>query len=139
MIKQLIPFIFLQILFSNTPKYDDAQISGMLKNYFLSTENAPTLIGQRFYLNRGEMTFQLEIESTIEDVNDALLFSFNAVSRFTNISKTIFTHSILVMHFGENAYPTIAKTEIECSKDFFVRGNIKEDRWRKNCLTIGGN
>ncbi len=60
------------------------------------------------------------------------------MNQIANISKTKFTQSVLVMHFGENALPTFAKADLSCSKDFFIDGVINEDQWRKNCLTIGG-
>ena len=136
--KLYFPLIFLQIIFGDTPKFGDEQIIIVMKEYFLASREAPVLIGHRFYINRGESVIQIEIEPEIESVNDALLFSFKAMSQIANVSKTVFTQSVLVMHFGENAPPSVAKTDLSCSKEFFIDGTMNEDQWRKNCLTIGG-
>ena len=60
------------------------------------------------------------------------------MSQIANISKTKFTQSVLVMHFGDNSLPTVAKADLSCSKEFFIDSIINEDQWRKNCLTISG-
>ena len=136
--KLIYSLIFLQIIFFFFLKFGDEQIAIMMDEYFLTAKLAPALIGHRFYISRGETVIQIEIEPEIEYVNDALLFSFKAMNQIANISKTKFTQSVLVMHFGENALPTFAKADLSCSKDFFIDGVINEDQWRKNCLTIGG-
>jgi len=135
--KQIYLLIFLQIIFGDSPKFGDEQIAIMMKEYFLTSKSAPVLIGHRFYISREETVIQIEIKPDIEYVNDALLFSFKAMSQITKISKTKFTQSILVMHFGDNSLPTVAKTDLSCSKEFFIDSIINEDQWRKNCLTIG--
>jgi len=135
--KQIYSLIFIQIIFGDSPKFGEEQIAIMMNEYFLTSKLAPTLIGHRFYISRGETVIQIEIKPDIEYVNNALLFSFKAMSQLANISKTKFTQSILVMHFGDNSLPTVAKTNLSCSKEFFIDSIINEDQWRKNCLTIG--
>ena len=136
--KLIYSIIFLQIIFGDSPKFGDEQIAIMMDEYFLTSSLAPTLIGHRFYISRGETVFQIEIEPDIENVNDALLFSFKAINHLANISKTKFTQSVLVMHFGDNSLPTVAKADLSCSKEFFIDNIINEDQWRKKCLTIRG-
>ena len=136
--KLIYSLIFLQIIFGDSPKFGDEQIAIMMDEYFLTAKLAPELIGHRFYTSRGETVLQIEIEPDIEYVNDALLFSFKAMSQIANISKTKFTQSVLVMHFGDNSLPTVAKANLSCSKEFFIDSTINEDQWRKNCLTISG-
>ena len=135
--KLIYSLIFLQIIFGDSPKFGDEQIAIMMDEYFLTSKLAPVLIGHRFYISRGETVLQIEIEPDIEYVNDALLFSFKAMSQIANISKTKFTQSVLVMHFGDNSLPTVTKADLSCSKEFFIHSIINEDQWRKNCLTIG--
>lgn len=137
-IKRIIPLLILQIVFADSPKFGDTQITIMLKEYFHAAKNAPDLIGQRFYQNRGEMVIQLEIESTVGNVNESLLFGFNAISQIANVSKTTFTEAVLIMHFGDKALPAVAKSKIDCSKEFFVDNSFNENKWRKDCLTIAG-
>ena len=135
--KQIYSLIFIQIIFGDSPKFGEEQIAIMMNEYFLTSKLAPRLIGHRFYISRGETVIQIEIEPDIEYVNNALLFSFKAMSQLANISKTKFTQAVLVMHFGDNYLPTVAKTNLSCSKEFFIDSIINEDQWRKNCLTIG--
>jgi len=139
MIKRIIPILILQFVIAGTPQFGDKQIVIMLKEYFHADQNAPELIGQRFYLNRGEMVIQLEVDATAQNVNETLLFGFKAMSQIANISKTDFTQSILVLHFRGNILPSVAKSDIQCSKDFFINHTINENKWRKDCLIIGGN
>ena len=136
--KLIYSLIFLQIIFGDSPKFGDEQIAIMMNEYFLTSKLAPVLIGHRFYISRGKTVLQIEIEPDIEYVNDALLFSFKAMSQIANISKTKFTQSVLVMHFSDNSLPTVAKTNLSCLKEFFIDSIINEDQWRKNCLTISG-
>ena len=135
--KLIYSLIFLQIIFGDSPKFGNEQIVPMMDEYFLSSKLAPALIGHRFYISRGETILQIEVEPEIEYVNEALLFSFKAMSQIANISKTKFTQSVLVMHFSDKSLPTVAKADLSCSKEFFIDSIINEDQWRKNCLTIG--
>jgi hypothetical protein len=135
--KLIYSLIFLQIIFGDSPKFGNEQIVPMMDEYFLSSKLAPALIGHRFYISRGETILQIEVEPEIEYVNEALLFSFKAMSQIANISKTKFTQSVLVMHFGDKSLPTVAKADLSCSKEFFIDSIINENQWRKNCLTIG--
>ena len=84
------------------------------------------------------MVIQLEIESTVGNVNESLLFGFNAMSQIANVSKTTFTEAVLIMHFGDKTLPAVAKSQIDCSKEFFVDNSFNENKWRKDCLTIAG-
>jgi len=134
--KLILHLILLQIIIGDTPRFGDEQIIIMLKEYFKASKSAPALIGHHFYSSRDETVIQIEIEPGINDVNNALVFSFKAMSQLANISKTYFTHSVLVMHFGDSTLPIVAKTDLECAKGFFIYISENESQWRKNCLTI---
>ena len=108
--KLILHLILLQTIMGDTPRFGDEQIVIMLKEYFKATKSAPALIGHHFYSSRDETVIQIEIEPDVNDINDALVFSFKAMSQLANISKTQFTHSVLVMHFGHTTLPVIAKT-----------------------------
>ena len=82
------------------------------------------------------MIFQLELEADSAKVNETLIYGFESISKFSNVSKTNFTHSILVIHFGDNILPIVAESDIECLKRFFIDESYSENQWRKNCLTI---
>ena len=134
--KLIFHLILLQTIMGDTPRFGDEQIVIMLKEYFKASKSAPALIGHHFYSSRDETVIQIEIEPGVNDVNDALVFSFKAMSQLANISKTQFTHSVLVMHFGHTTLPVIAKTDLECAKGYFICISENESQWRKNCLTI---
>ena len=135
--KNILFYLFLvQIALGNTPNFGDKQISIMLSDYFSASKDSPTLLGHQFYQNRDRKIFQIEIQIKTENVNNAMIFSFKAMSRLANLAKTNFDLAILVMHFEENINPVIAESEILCSKDFFITKIGNENQWRKNCLTI---
>ena len=94
-------------------------------------------MGYQFYLSKYEQVIQVEIDTKPEHVNNALLFSFRAMSYIANVAKTPFTQSVLVMHFGDYGLPVVATAFLDCSKEFFLDSIIKEDAWRKHCLIIG--
>ena len=137
----MVRIIFIQlmiwkILIASGHTYGDRQIIKMLDEYFLSSKDAPNLIGHRFYESSSEMVFQLEIETDSTKVNGALVFSFDAINKFADLSKTNFTHSILVIHFYGDVLPIVAETNINCARRFFIDELDNENQWRKNCLTI---
>mgnify|MGYP006176192737 FL=1 len=134
--KLIIIFVFIQYCFGESPKYGDEQIVIILKEYFNSIKQSPTLLGHRFYNHKYEYVFQLEIETSDIDFNDGLIFGFNAISKIADVAKSPFTHSILIIHFEGKHVPIVAKSEIECSKSFFMEGVMDETQWRKKCLTI---
>lgn len=128
--------LLMQSLISGPVKFGNDQIIIMLKEYFISSKTAPLLMGHQFYFDRDKMIFQIEIKTNPENVNNALLFGFKAINDLADVSKVNFTHSILVIHFNNNALPVIAESNLECSRFYFLDGKENEAQWRKNCLTI---
>lgn len=126
----------LQALFALENTYGEKQTTKILNEYFLSFKSSPSLVGHRFYKSSNEIVFQLEIETDSAEVNNALLFGFDTISKLSNISKINFTHSILVIHFERGILPVVAETSIDCSRKFFIERSYDENKWRKNCLTI---
>jgi len=134
--KITVQLTILHLLFPSDATYNDKQVVMMLYEYFSSSKSTPALTGHRFYESSNEMIFQLELEADSAKVNEALIYGFESISKFSNISKTSFTHSILVIHFGDNILPIVAESDIECLKRLFVNASYSENQWRKNCLTI---
>ena len=134
--KITVQLTILHLLFSSDATYNEKQMVKMMNEYFSSSKNSPTLIGHRFYESSNEMIFQLELESDSTRVNETLIYGFESISKFSNISKTNFTHSILVIHFGDNILPVVAESNIQCLKRLFIYASYSENQWRKNCLTI---
>ena len=65
-----------------------------------------------------------------------ILFSFRSVSIIAYISKVRFTHSIVIIHFINKSNPMIAKTDLDCSKEYFLELKKTESQWRNSCLSI---
>ena len=126
----------IHLLFSSDVTYTNKQMVKMMYEYFSFSKNSPGLMGHRFYESSNEMIFQLELEADSARVNETLVYGFESISKFSNISKTSFTHSILVIHFGDNILPVVAESNIECLKRLFIDASYTENQWRKNCLTI---
>ena len=126
----------IHLLFSSDVTYNNKQMVKMMNEYFSFSKNSTGLIGHRFYESSNEMIFQLELEADSAKVNEAIIYGFESISKFSNISKTSFTHSILVIHFGDNILPVVAESNIECLKRLFIDASYSENQWRKNCLTI---
>ena len=137
MIRKIIAQLtIIHLLFSSDVAYNNKEMVKMMHEYFSSSKNSPSLMGHRFYESSNEMIFQLELEADSAKVNEALIYGFESISKFSNISKTSFTHSILVIHFGDNILPVVAESNIECLKRLFIDASYTENQWRKNCLTI---
>ena len=134
--KITIQLTIIHLLFSSDVTYNDKEMVKMMYEYFLSSKSSPGLMGHRFYENSNEMIFQLELEADSAKINEALIYGFESIGKFSNISKTSFTHSILVIHFGDNILPVVAESDIECLKRLFIDASYSENQWRKNCLTI---
>ena len=134
--KITVQLAIIHLLFSNDATYNNKEMVKMMYEYFSSSKNSPSLMGHRFYESSNEMIFQLELEADSAKVNEALIYGFESISIFSNISKTSFTHSILVIHFGDNILPVVAESNIECLKRLFIDASYSENQWRKNCLTI---
>ena len=134
--KITVQLTIIHLLFSIDATYNSKQMVKMMYEYYSSAKNSPGLMGHRFYESSNEMIFQLELEADSAKVNEALVYGFESISKFSNISKTSFTHSILVIHFGDNILPVVAESNIECLKRLFIDASYTENQWRKNCLTI---
>ena len=134
--KITVQLAIIHLLFSNDATYNNKEMVKMMYEYFSSSKNSPSLMGHRFYESSNGMIFQLELEADSAKVNETLIYGFESISKFSNISKTSFTHSILVIHFGDNILPVVAESNIECLKRLFIDASFSENQWRKNCLTI---
>ena len=135
--KYLIIFIYLiNFIMATTPKYSDEKIAIMIQEYFQSNKDAPELLGYHFYKDKKEQMIQIEINSKNIEINKEILFGFKIISIITNLSKTQFTKSNLIIYTPNRTLPIIATSAIECSNNFFIKNSISEFLWRKNCLTI---
>lgn len=134
--KITVQLAILHLLFSSDATYNDKQVVKMMHEYFSSSKSSPILMGHRFYESSNKVIFQLELEADSAKVNETLIYGFESISKFSNVSKTNFTHSILIIHFGDNVLPVVAESNIECLKRLFIDASFSENQWRKNCLKI---
>ena len=134
--KLIIPLSIICLCFGKTPRYGDEQIAVLINEYFKTTPSAPMLLGYRFYKEKGERVFQIEIEGKDANIRNELLFGFSAMSQFSNVSKTKFRQFVLIIHFENHVVPVVAKSDIACLRSFFIDQTIDELNWRKKCLNI---
>ena len=132
----LIFLIAMQILFCKINNYGEKQIVVMLNNFFKTENSISILLGHYFYKEQEDMVFQIEIKTKIDKINDATVDAFLVINQLANISKIKFTKSIVIIHFEKNFLPVIAKSDLDCSKNYFINNSHTEAQWRKNCLFI---
>ena len=115
--------------------YSDEQIITMLKQYF---ENSSTdkLLGNHFFVNENKNIFQIEIQISAANLNNSLIKAFSAITKLSEVAESDFSEAIIIFHFKTNNLPIIAKSELKCSKKFFIEKTNNEMQWRKNCLSI---
>ena len=137
-INWFILLIIFQMLFGKEITFGDKQIIIMLNQYF-EKSNSSQLLGHHFFKDKNDTIFQIEIESETENFNIVMVDAFRVINKLSNIAKTNFTQSIVILHFKTNNFPIIAKSELGCSKDFFIYKTHNEALWRQNCLSIQKN
>tara|TARA_B100000427_G_scaffold287204_1_gene261667 strand:+ start:193 stop:585 length:393 start_codon:yes stop_codon:yes gene_type:complete len=130
--------MIFHISFCKTNTFGDKQIIIMLNQYFEKSNNIQ-LLGHHFFIDKDDSVFQIEIEIETDNFNIAMIDAFRVINKLSNIAKTNFTQSIVILHFTTNNLPIIAKSQLDCSKDFFIYETHNETLWRKNCLSIQKN
>ena len=129
-------FIFsLNIVLCIDESYDTEQIIIMLNQHFEDSSD-DHLLGNHIFTNGGENIFQIEVQTNVTNFNISLTKAFSVISALTNVAKTNFTQAIVIFHFKGNKLPIIAKSNLNCSKKFFIDKTENEVQWRKKCLSI---
>ncbi len=135
-LKLILKLLFIGTVFGDALKFGNKKITAILEKRFTSQATKHELLGYNFYEDKNETIFQIEILADINDINDAILFSFRSISIIADISKIRFTHSIVIIHFINKSNPMIAKTDLDCSKEYFLELKKTESQWRNSCLSI---
>tara|TARA_Y100001970_G_C14123673_1_gene797733 strand:+ start:869 stop:1303 length:435 start_codon:yes stop_codon:yes gene_type:complete len=135
-LKLILTLLFIGTVFGDALDFSNKTITAILEKRFTSPITTHELLGYNFYEDKNETIFQIEILADIDDINDAILFSFRSISIIADISKTHFTHSVVVIHFINKSNPIIAKTDLDCSKEYFLELKKTESQWRNSCLSI---
>ena len=129
-------FIFsLSVVLCKNRNYSDEQIIVMLNQHFEDFSDNQ-LLGSHIFTNGSENIFQIEVETNVTNFNISLTKAFSVISTLTNAAKTNFTKAIVIFHFKENKLPIIAKSDLKCSRKFFIDKIENEVQWRKKCLSI---
>ena len=135
-LKLILTLLFIGTVFGDALDFSNKTITAILEKRFTSPITTHELLGYNFYEDKNETIFQIEILADIDDINDAILFSFRSISIIADISKTHFTHSVVVIHFINKSNPIIAKTDLDCSKEYFLELKKTESQWKNSCLSI---
>ncbi|MFQ6607507.1 MAG: hypothetical protein ACE5EE_03100 [Fidelibacterota bacterium] len=131
--------IFLiQVLASadERPKFSDAQIIAMTPHYFNQEREAPKFLAANFYLHPQEgKTFQVEVRSSRNLENAALIYCFQAMITLTSYGQRQPKRLVVVLHgSGRGIPPVICKSNTKCSVDYFVHGKMSQKEWINSCL-----
>ena len=129
-------FIFsLNIAYCKITNYSDKQIIIMLNQYF-EDSSGDKLLGNHIFTDNSGKNFQIEIQTNVANFNSSLTKAFSVVNTLANVAKTNFTQAIVIFHFSTNKLPIIAKSDLNCSRKFFIEKTQNEIQWRKKCLSI---
>ena len=129
-------FIFnLSDVLCKNRNYSDEQVIIMLNQYF-EDSSYDQLLGDHIFTNGSENIFQIEVQTNVNNFNISLTRAFSVISTLTNSAKTNFTQAIVIFHFKANKLPIIAKSDLNCSRKFFIDKTENEVQWRKKCLSI---
>ena len=135
-LKFISKLLLIGSVFGNALDFDNKTVAAILEKRFTSPITTHELLGYSFYENKNETIFQIEVLTDNDDITDAIMFSFRTISIIADISKTHFTHSVVVIHFINKSNPIIAKTNLDCSKEYFLELKKTESQWRNSCLSI---
>ena len=127
--------ISLNVVLCKNKNYDDKQIIILLNQYF-EDSSTDKLLGNHIFADNSKNIFQIEIQTDIASFNNSMINGFLVINKLSNMAKTNFTHAIIIFHFKTDYLPVIAKSELNCSKKFFIEKTQNEVQWRKNCLSI---
>ena len=129
-------FVFsLNVILCRNESYNNEQIIIMLNQYFEDSSD-DQLLGNHIFTDNSENVFQIEVQTNIANFNISLTRVFSVINTLTNAAKTNFTRAIVIFHFKNNKLPIIAKSDLNCSRKFFIYKTENELQWRKKCLSI---
>ena len=127
--------ISLHVVLCKNENYDDKQIIIMLNQYF-EDSSTDKLLGNHIFTDNSKNIFQIEVQTDIASFNDSMVNGFMVINKLSNMAKTDFMQAIIIIHFRTESLPVIAKSDLNCSKKFFIEETQNEMQWRENCLSI---
>ena len=125
----------LSVILCKNKNYSDEQIIIMLNQYFEDSAD-DQLLGHHIFTNGIENIFQIEVQTNVKNFNISLTKAFSVINTLANVAKTNFTQAIVIFHFNANKLPIIAKSDLNCSRKFFIKKTENEIQWRRKCLSI---
>ena len=81
--------------------------------------------------------FQEIFMSKETNQKNSVLMVMKAMSLVGHYSKPPFYKFILIAHYPEPKVPSGFESSAECAINFFVKQEISESSWRKDCLNKG--
>ena len=135
--KLLLTFLIFTSIINTKPFYGDKKIYSMLKNYCETNNNLPTLLGIHIYNDKEGKVLQLDLEATSTNQNNYPLLGMSAMSIVAQYSKIPFYKFIVIEHFPESKVPLAFESNADCAIKHFVKNEISESRWIKDCLNQG--
>ena len=129
-------FIFTSIITAK-PQYGDKQVYSILENYCETINGFPNLLGIHIYNDKEGKVLQLDLEAQKTNQKSSVLMGMKAMSLVGQYSKTPFYKFILIAHYPEPKVPSGFESSAECAINFFVKQEISESSWRKDCLNTG--
>ena len=104
----------------------------MLNQYFEDSSD-DQLLGNYIFADNGENVFQIEVQTNIINFSISLTRAFSVISALTDVAKTNFTRAIVIFHLG-NKLPIIAKSDLNCSRKFFIEQTQMKYNGEKNAF-----
>ena len=129
-----IPFFMFSCIVIAKPIYGDKQLTLILETHCKMIDGFPKLLGIHIYKNKEGRVLQLDIDNQNTNNNYAIEV-MEAMSLIGQYSKSPFHKFILIEHYPEPKIPSGFESDADCAINFFVKNNISESRWIKDCLS----
>ena len=134
MIIKAIPFFMFSCMIIAKPLYGDKQLTLMLETHCKMIDSFPNLLGIHIYKNKEGRVLQLDIDSQNTN-NNYTIKVIKAMSIIGQYSKSPFRKFILIEHYPEPRIPAGFESSAECAINYFVKNEISESSWLKDCLS----
>ena len=129
----LIIFFLLNTV-NTKPLYNEKQLQTLLYNHSRITKSFPRILGIHFYNNKEGRVLQLEIETEFIK-KEIIVLTMNSLAKIGQFSKTPLYNFVLINHYKGSDIPISYESDVECTIKYFIRREITQGNWMKNCLS----
>ena len=116
------------------PLYGDKQLTIMLETHCEMINGFPNLLGIHIYKNKEGKVLQLDLDIQNTNNNYAIK-GMEVMSTVGQYSKSPFHKFIVIEHYPEPKIPAGYESNADCAINYFVKNNISESKWMKDCLS----